>query len=209
MRRWFELGELADTTYASKTGDIQWLQLPQKAEFIKWANSLVGVNARLTKGSGDPTVCWGIGDGSASHVIVPDPGITVLTSAGELRGQMLFQGVPPVFQGLMRQYFEKPGINDGPNETQTVEKPRGGTKSGSGGSGTLKISLLSYLLLLLQTWQGVVSGTGGNFIAGTGGVPQRWIEWLTTLINHYGRYTPTQIYGFLARVDFSGPTFKV
>jgi len=199
MRRWFELGEQADTTYASKTGDIQWLQLPQKAEFIKWANSLVGVNARLTKGTGDAGVCWGIGDGSASHVIVPDPGVTLISAYGELRGMMLFQGVSPVFQGLMRQYFEKPGINDGPNETQTVEKPRGGTKSGSGSSGTFKISLLSYLLLLLNTWQ-----TGA-----TGLVPQRWIEWLTLLISHYGRYTPTQIYGFLARVDFSAATFKV
>jgi len=198
MRRWFELGELADTTYASKEGDIQWLQLPQKAEFIKWANQLVGLSARLTRGSGDPTICFGIGDGSAGHVIVPDSAVTVVQVSGELRGQMLFQGVPPVFQGLCRQYFEKPGEFDGPNESQTVEKPRGGTTKG-GGSGTFKISLLSYLLLLLNTWQ-----TGA-----TGLVPQRWIEWLTLLISHYGRYTPTQIYGFLGRVDFSAATFKV
>jgi hypothetical protein len=68
--------------------------------------------------------------------------------------------------------------------------------TGTGG-GTLQITLRSYLLLLLNTWQ-----TLGN-------VPQRWIEWLTLLISHYSRYTPTQIYGFLARVDFAGRTFKV
>ena len=79
--------------------------------------------------------------------------------------------------------------------TGSGKKPSSGGKS----SGTLEISLLSYLLLLLNTWQ-----TGA-----TGSVPQRWIEWLTLLISHYGRYTPTQIYGFLARVDFAAPTFKV
>jgi hypothetical protein len=76
----------------------------------------------------------------------------------------------------------------------------GGTsgKTSAGKAGTLKISLLSYLLLLLNTWQNVQPTA-----------PKRWIDWLTLLISHYGRYTPTQIYGFLARVDFSGPTFKV
>ena len=73
------------------------------------------------------------------------------------------------------------------------------TKTSGGKGGTLKISLLSYLLLLLNTWQ-----TGA-----TGNVPQRWQEWLALLISHYGRYTPSQIYGFLARGDFAGPTFKV
>ena len=206
MRRWFELGELDDTTYSADGGDRQFLQFPQKSEFITWANSMVGLNARLTKGTGDAGVCWGVGDGSASHMIVPDPGITLVTSYGELRGMVLFSGVPPVFQGLCRQYFEKPGVNDGPNESQTVEKPRGGK---AGGSGTQTISLLSYLLLLLTTWQGVPSGTGNKLIPGTGGVPQRWIDWLMLLIAHYGRYSPTQIYAFLARVNFAGATFKV
>ena len=203
MRRWFELGELDDTTYASKSGTIQWLQLPQKDEFIAWLNSMVGINARLTKGTGDAGVCWGIGDGSASHVIVPDPGITVLTSYGELRGMIVFQGVIPVFQGLCRQYFEKPGIFDGPNESQTVEKPRGGTKSSGSGGGTLTISLKSYLLLLLDTWQGSGQaqqlGTKQQFAQ----VPQRWIDWLTLLIKRYDRYSPTQIYGWLAQIDFA------
>ena len=77
----------------------------------------------------------------------------------------------------------------------------GGTssKTSAGKPGTLKISLLSYLLLLLNTWQ---TGAAGN-------VPQRWIDWLTLLISHYGRYTPTQIYGFLGRVNFSDATFPV
>jgi len=210
MRRWFELGELDDTTYASKAGAIQWLQLPQKSEFIAWLNSMVGVNARLTKGTGDAGVCWGIGDGSASHVIVPDPGLTVVSAYGELRGQMLFQGVPPVFQGLCRQYFEKPGINDGPNESQTVEKPRGGTKSSGSGGATLNISLKSYLLLLLDTWQGSgqaqqtrSGGSVGGTKRGFAQVPQRWIDWLTLLIKRYDRYSPTQIYGWLAQIDFA------
>jgi len=95
------------------------------------------------------------------------------------------------------------GGDQSPRESQYGYKSEGGggssVKTAAGKGGTLKISLLSYLLLLLNTWQ-----TGA-----TGAVPQRWIEWLTLLISHYGRYTPTQIYGFLARVDFSGPTFKV
>ena len=209
MRRWFELGELEDTTYASKSGDIQFLQLPQKAEFIKWANSLVGVFADLTRvvtPGADVTLCDGINAGpNNNHVIHHVSGVEQLSAGGELRGAMLFAGISPVYQGLVRQYFEKPGRNDGPNDTQTVEKPR----IKAGGAGSLQITLKSYLLLLLQTWQGVKSGVGGKNVAGTGNVPQRWIEWLTLLINHYSRYTPSQIYGFLARVDFAGPTFKV
>jgi len=73
----------------------------------------------------------------------------------------------------------------------------------TGGKGaTLKISLLSYLLLVLETWQSGITIDGVQ-------APQRWIEWLTLLISHYGRYTPTQIYGFLARVNFADATFKV
>ena len=105
------------------------------------------------------------------------------------------------------------GGDQSPRESQYGYKSEGGggssVKSAAGKGGTLKISLLSYLLLLLQTWQGVVTGKGGKLVPGTGGVPQRWIEWLTLLISHYGRYTPTQIYGFLARVDFTAATFKV
>ncbi len=205
MRRWFELGENADTTYTAEGGDRLFLQLPQKAEFIAWANSMVGKIVTIFNNQGDSGLCNN-GAATTPHTFIPTPPCAVLSAYGELRGHVMFQGVPPSGQGLCRLYFDKPGINDGPNESQTVEKPRGGS---SKGGGTLKISLLSYLLLLLQTWQGVPSGTGGKFIPGTGGVPQRWLDWLTTLINHYGRYTPTQIYGFLARVDFSGPTFKV
>ena len=81
-----------------------------------------------------------------------------------------------------------------------IGKPKGGN---------LVIGLKSYLLLLLNTWSGVASGSGGSSIVGTGQVPQRWVEWLTLLINHFDRYTPSEIYGFLARVDFSAATFKV
>jgi len=133
--------------------------------------------------------------------------VNVVTASGDLASLMLLQGLTPTFQGLIRQYFDKPGIYDGPNESQTVEKPRGGTKTGGSGGGTLTISLLSYLLLLLNTWQGGGRLKSGQFVVTP--APQRWQEWLTTLINHYGRYTPTQIYAFLAMVDFTGPTFKV
>jgi hypothetical protein len=206
MRRWFELGENDDTTYSATGGDRQFLQLPQKDEFIAWANSMVGVICRFTTKDGDSTLCDGFGANPGDpHVIHNIPPCILISVGAELRSCVLF-GQGPVTTGLVRQYFEKPGVNDGPNESQTVEKPRGGSKSGGG---TLTISLKSYLLLLLATWQGVASGTGGKVIVGTGGVPQRWIEWLTLLISHYDRYTPTQIYGFLARVDFAGPTFKV
>ncbi len=151
MRRWFELGELVDTTYADSAGERQFLQLPQKADFIEWANSMVGVNARLTTGTGDAGVCWGIGDGSAAHLIVPDPGLTVLTAYGEMRGQVLFNGVPPVYKGLCRQYFDKPGINDGPNDAGIVPKPRP-TVTGKGPKGSEKLSLALYLTLLWQTY---------------------------------------------------------
>jgi len=88
------------------------------------------------------------------------------------------------------------------DETAIV-KPK---TSGSGG-GTATISLLSYLLLLLNTWGGGTRLKSGQFEVQP--KPQRWIEWLQLLIQHYNRYTPTQIYAFLARVDFTGPTFKV
>jgi len=76
----------------------------------------------------------------------------------------------------------------------------GGTssKTSAGKPGTLKISLLSYLLLLLNTWENVKPFA-----------PKRWTDWLTLLISHYGRYTPTQIYGFLGRVDWTAATFPV
>lgn len=203
MRRWFELGELDDTTYAGDSGTKQFLQLPQKAEFIKWANSMVKVYARLTTGTGDSGLCEGSG---SPHLIQHVANVNVISTYGELRGQVMFQGIPPVFEPLCRQYFEKPGVNDGPNDTQTVEKPRGGSRSGRG-AGTIRISLKSYLLLLLNTWGGGVRYKSGQFLVQP--APQRWIEWLTLLINHYDRYTPSQIYGFLGRVDFTGPTFKV
>jgi hypothetical protein len=202
MRRWFELGELEDTTYSDDSGDKVFLQLPQKEDFIKWANSMVGVYTilrKITGAGGDVGLCAGQGVNPGDpHVIVDPPNVSTISIYGEMRAEVMFQGVPPVYQGLCRFYSEKPGINDGPNDTQTVEKPRGGSSGGKGG-GNIVISLKSYLLLLLNTWQ---SGVVGN-------VPQRWIEWLTLLISHYSRYTPTQIYGFLARVDFAGPTFKV
>ena len=80
------------------------------------------------------------------------------------------------------------------------------TKTGGKG-GTLNISLLEYLLLLLNTWSGGERLKSGQFLVQP--APQRWIEWLTLLISHYNRYTPTQIYGFLARVDFTAATFPV
>ena len=79
--------------------------------------------------------------------------------------------------------------------SKTPNKPQ--SKAQKGGSAT--ITLLNYLLLLQNTWK-----TGA-----TGQVPQRWQEWLALLISHFGRYTPTQIYAFLARVDFSAATFAV
>jgi hypothetical protein len=66
-------------------------------------------------------------------------------------------------------------------------------------SGTKTIRLITYLNLLLNTWQ---SGIGVQ-------VPKRWIDWLTLLISHFSRYTETQIHQFLLRVDFSAKTFKV
>lgn len=205
MRRWFELAELDDTTYAAKGAETQFLQLPQKAEFIAWANSMVGKIVTIFNKEGDSGLCNN-GAATTPHTFIPTPPCQVLSAYGELRSLVMFNGITPAFQPLVRQYFEKPGVNDGPNETLTTPPKQKGSK---GKGGTLQISLLSYLLLLLQTWQGVPSGTGGKFIPGTGNVPARWIDWLTLLISHYGRYTPTQIYGFLARVDFAGPTFKV
>lgn len=205
MRRWFELGELDDTTYSATGGDRLFLQLPQKAEFIKWANSMVGVICRFTNNQGDSFLCDGVG---SPHVIQNVAPCSLISGGGELRGIVLFNGINGG-GGLVREYFEKPGINDGPAEGQTVEKVKGTGKTAGSGAGTFNISLKAYLLLLLATWQGVVTGTGGKMIPGTGNVPQRWIEWLELLISHYDRYTPTQIYGFLARVDFSGATFKV
>jgi hypothetical protein len=196
MRRWFELGQLPDTTYSSNTGSVEFHQLPQKKEWIAWLNQMVGVNARLTR-DGDPSLCNGVG---SPHVIQSVPPCTEISAGGELRGIALFTGVPPVFQPLIRQYFEKPGVFDGPNDTQTVEKPRG---SKSGKAGTQTMSLLTYLKQLLFTWQLDISPTGAP------SAPQRWQEWLQTLIDHYDRYTPTQIYAFLNRVDFSAKTFKV
>jgi len=205
MRRWFELGELDDTTYASKGGDRQFHQLPQKSEYIAWANSMVGKIITVFNNQGDSGLCQGFGANPGDpHVFQEIAPCQKLSAYGELRGSVLFGGSTVL--PLIRQYFEKPGVNDGPNETLTTPPKQ---KSSKGKGGTLQISLLSYLLLLLQTWQGVPSGTGGKFIPGTGNVPARWLDWLTVLISHYGRYTPTQIYGFLARVDFSGPTFKV
>ena len=87
--------------------------------------------------------------------------------------------------------------SDGDLGRERQKLPKGGKTTG-GGSGTFQISLLSYLLLLLNTWQ-TQKPTA----------PKRWIDWLTLLISHYGRYTPTQIYGFLARVNFADATFRV
>jgi len=174
------------------------MQLPQKAEFAAWVKQMVGVQARLTTG-GDGTLCQGVG---SPHVIQEVPPCVAILSGADLASLMLLQGVPPTNQGLIRQYFDKPGKFDGPNETQTVEKPRGST-SRAGGQ---RISLLNYLILLEKTWeQGFQTGTKRGFVS----VPQRWIDWLKLLILHYSRYTPAQIYAFLARVDFAGPTFKV
>src|SRR6476659_8364266 len=120
MRRWFELGTLGDTTYSANTGDKEFHQFPQKSEYIKWANSMVGVGARLTTGSGDPGLCDGVG---SPHLIQHVAGVNVVSAGGELRSQVLFSGIPPVYEPLIRQYFEKPGTFDGPNETQYLKSP--------------------------------------------------------------------------------------
>jgi len=119
----------------------------------------------------------------ANQVTIPGSNVTdLLQNVGSPKS--VWKGSAPAFVNLEKE-----------SATGTGKKP----STGKGGSGTSKITLLSYLLLLLNTWQ---TGAAGN-------VPQRWIEWLTLLISHYGRYTPTQIYGFLGRVDFSAATFKV
>lgn len=202
MRRWFEVGELPDTSFSSSTGDKLFLQLPQKAEFIAWANSMVGKFCTVFNDQGDSGLCNG--GGAPTHLFSAVAPCQVIQQYQSVKS-LAFDGFTPDFNPLIRPYTEKPGPNDGPNESNTQGAH---SKGKPGGGGTLKISLLSYLLLLLQTWQGVV-GSNGQIIAGTGNVPKRWLDWLTLLISHYGRYSPTQIYGFLARVDFAGPTFKV
>jgi len=79
------------------------------------------------------------------------------------------------------------------------KEPSTKAATSSGKGGTIQISLKSYLLLLLNTWQTVGIGAQGRFSQ----VPQRWIDWLTLLISRYDRYTPSQIYGFLGQIDFS------
>lgn len=101
-------------------------------------------------------------------------------------------------------WFDQNGVEHKPTKN---ERPVSSRRRGQGGG--FRITLLNYLIMLLNTWSGVASGPGGKLIPGTGGVPKRWIDWLTLLISHYNRYTPTQIYGFLARVDYSAATFKV
>jgi len=202
MRRWFELGQLPDFTWSDSTGDRSFLQLPQKAEFITWINQYVGLNARLTKGTGDPGVCVG---GPGLHVITPPAGVDVLQGYGELSAELLFGSA--LGPGLIRQYFDKPGVNDGPNEEQWAagqpEKPKGGTK---GSGGTFNISLANYLNLLIATWAGGMRLKSGQFLVAP--APQIWQEWLIKLLDLYdrGRLSPTQVYGFLALVDWTeGP----
>ena len=69
-------------------------------------------------------------------------------------------------------------------------------------AGTQGMTLLTYLKQLLFTWQ-------HPELTGLEVVPQRWLEWLQLLIDHYARYSPTEIYAFLGRIDFTKPTFKV
>jgi hypothetical protein len=99
---------------------------------------------------------------------------------------------PPERWGMRDSAFKVAERTDG---TLPGTKPG---KSATPSSGSVQIPLKSYLILLLNTWQNVKPTA-----------PQRWIEWLTVLIAHYSRYTPTQIYGFLGQVDFSAKTFKV
>jgi hypothetical protein len=80
-------------------------------------------------------------------------------------------------------------------ESATGKGPAFNTKA----HGVLTIRLITYLNLLLNTWQ---AGVGVQ-------VPKRWIDWLTLLISHFSRYTEAEIHEFLARVDFSAKTFKV
>jgi len=69
-------------------------------------------------------------------------------------------------------------------------------------AGVQEMTLLTYLKQLLFTWQ-------HPELTGLATVPQRWLEWLQLLIHHYARYSPTEIYAFLNRVDFTKGTFKV
>jgi hypothetical protein len=108
--------------------------------------------------------------------------------------------------------FKDPGTpRDGWTDDNGIKRapPPSEKPKPKGKGGQLNVSLRTYLILLLETWQGVFTGPGGKLIPGTGGVPQRWLEWLTQLISHFDRYSPTQIYGFLARVNFADATFKV
>jgi len=118
-----------------------------------------------------------------------------------------------VFDAIHASETSIVGGDDSPRESQWGYKSEGGggysPKTSAGKPGTIRITLLSYLYLLLNTWEGVAAGRGGRNVPGTGGVPKRWIDWLTLLISHYSRYTPAQIYGFLGRVDFTKATFKV
>ena len=93
------------------------------------------------------------------------------------------------------------GLSQGQSPKRSVKWPtsdgkafRGGASGSGTGGGTKSITLQAYLSLLLSSWQ-----------AGRPPVPQRWIEWLTRLIDLYakGKYTPTQIYAFLAAIDFA------
>jgi hypothetical protein len=113
MRRWFELGELDDTTYASSSGDRQFLQLPQKQDFIDWINPMVNVICRLTDNKGDSTICDGVNGAGGTHPIHNVAPCGLISVGAELRSIALF-GL--VNKPLVRQYFEKPGKNDGPND---------------------------------------------------------------------------------------------
>ena len=134
----------------------------------------------------------------------PQPGR--LVPVGGIGGGNLF-GMSFVFPQLFDQLdpSQYNSLNNGDGADTAAQRAQVRAKTAGGRSGTVQLSLKSYLLLLLNTWQTVGIGQQGRFSQ----VPQRWIDWLTLLISHFDRYTPTQIYGFLARIDFSGNTFKV
>ena len=71
--------------------------------------------------------------------------------------------------------------------------------------GTISMSLLTYLKLLLRTW----STPGLPPPAVT--APQRWNQWLARLIDDYvaGKLTVTQVYALLNGVVFSAKVSKI
>jgi hypothetical protein len=96
--------------------------------------------------------------------------------------------LPPQFQGIGTPRNGWQDVNGIDRKPPPSDKP----SRKSSKAGTQSMSLLTYLGLLVDSWQ-------------RDSEPKRWIDWLTTLTLLYqkGTVSPTQVYGFLAKVDFS------